>query len=66
MLSWELWELEAWAGYYMVEPFGEQRGDWRIARLAAMVASLGGRAKKVETFMWKPPKHLRKPRTEES
>ena len=55
VLSWPVEEFEFWAAYYQVEPFGPWRDDLRIARLGALVASLGGRRKKLEVFMWKPP-----------
>lgn len=32
-------EILAWAGYYEVEPWGEWRGDARIAQVAAILAN---------------------------
>ena len=37
-------EFAEWMAYDNIEPFGEQRADWRIAQLCCLVAnSLGGK-----------------------
>lgn len=39
-------ELSEWMAYYAIEPFGEQREDYRAGLLAATVANCAGAGKK--------------------
>ncbi len=34
--------LQKWMAYYRIEPWGEERADWRIAQLCVMVAQAFG------------------------
>lgn len=54
-------EFIEWMAYDRISPFGEERADWRLAQLTAIVANiLRGRGKraKVSDFIWKdkPPR----------
>jgi hypothetical protein len=43
-----------WMAYSRVEPFGEERADWRNANLMALVAmGLGAKNVKPADFMWR-------------
>lgn len=48
-------ELSEWMAYYTLEPFGESRGDLRIAMLTSLMANVnrgkGQRPFKVQDFM---------------
>lgn len=50
-------EFAEWSAYDTIDPFGEQRADWRLAQLTSIVASLmrdkSQRAYKPADFMWK-------------
>jgi len=50
-------ELAEWEAYERLEPFGEQRADWRIAQVACILANVnrkkGAPAFKVDDFMLK-------------
>ena len=39
-------ELSEWMAYYAIEPFGEQRDDYRAGLIAATVANCAGAGKK--------------------
>ena len=39
-------ELAEWMAYYSIEPFGEQREDYRAGLVAATVANCAGAGKK--------------------
>jgi len=48
------YEFSEWCAYFSLEPFGEERGDIRIAQLCALVANavgVKGRKSKPEDFM---------------
>ncbi|PCI51396.1 MAG: hypothetical protein COB49_01965 [Alphaproteobacteria bacterium] len=49
-------ELAEWQAYYRLEPFGEERADWRTAQTTAMIANvnLGKDARPIEAgiFMY--------------
>ncbi len=55
-------EFRDWMAYATIEPFGEVRADWRIAKLTVEVANLfrrrGQPGAKLADFMWKdkPPR----------
>ena len=47
-------ELSEWMAYYEVEPFGEERADYRSAMIAWVLASIyakKGHKPKIEDFM---------------
>lgn len=52
--------MKEWELYYKLEPFGEERADWRLAQLTCLTANLnrgkGKRVSRVADFMWKLPK----------
>jgi len=56
-----------WLAYAEVEPWDEQRADWRAAMIAYTMASLwrgkGGRKPKLEDFMPKFGRQKPKPKT---
>ena len=44
--------MNEWIAYNSIEPVGELRGDYRIARLTMMVAAIGGaKNMRLENFM---------------
>lgn len=53
-ITWE--EFLGWLAYYRLEPWDEDRADWRIAQLCTIVVNAlkgkRGRQAKVRDFMW--------------
>ena len=53
-ITWE--EFIGWLAYYRLEPWDEDRADWRMAQLCTLVANAlrgkSGRRAKVKDFMW--------------
>lgn len=49
-------QLVAWHAYYRISPFGEERGDLRIAQLAAFIGNLltGKRGKRYKPMDFMP------------
>lgn len=49
-------EFSRWAAFYQLEPWGEERADWRVAQVAAIqYAGTFKKNKRVSDFMWKRP-----------
>ena len=60
-------EFAEWNAFYQLEPFGEERADWRMAQLCCLVVgALGGKASKISLsdFMWQdePERAAAKPK----
>lgn len=57
-------EFAMWMAYYQVEPFGEERADWRAAIMPVMFANAfkgqGGRTYQISDFMYSGKKPRRR------
>ena len=47
-------QLNEWLAYYQIEPFGEERADYRTAQICALIEAVNTKKRKLDIQGWLP------------